>query len=88
VVEIRPPSAAIIDRNRKKAACERFGVPSYWIVDPDPARPGITVFELRDGRCTTVAVTTAQLTVERPFPVSITPARLTSRLRPRGTEAA
>jgi Uma2 family endonuclease len=86
VVEIRSPSTAIIDLNRKKAAYERFGVPSYWIVDPDPAEPEVTVFELRDGRYTTVAVTTAQLTVERPFPVTIVPAHLTSRLRARGTE--
>lgn len=87
-VEIRSPSTAIIDLNRKKAAYERFGVPSYWIVDPNPAQPELTVFELRDGRYATVAVTTASLTVERPFPVTITPAQLTSRLRPRGTEAS
>ena len=47
----------------------------------------MTACELRDGHCVTVAATTAQLTVERPFPVTITPARLMSRLRPRGTEA-
>jgi hypothetical protein len=47
----------------------------------------MTVFELRDGRYVTVAVTSARLTVERPFPVTISPAQLTSRLRPRDTEA-
>jgi Uma2 family endonuclease len=88
VVEVRSPSTAIIDLNRKKAAYERFGVPSYWIVDPDPARPEVTVFELRDGHYANVAVTTAPLTVERPFPVTINPAQLTSRLRPRDTEAS
>ena len=87
VVEVRSPSTAIIDLNRKKTAYERFGVPSYWIVDPDPAQPEVTVFELRDGRYVTVAVTTAPLSVERPFPVTIAPAQLTSRLRPRATEA-
>jgi Uma2 family endonuclease len=87
VVEIRSPSTAIIDLNRKKSAYERFGVPSYWIVDPDPAQPEMTVFELRDGHYVTVAVTSARLTVERPFPVTISPAQLTSRLRPRDTEA-
>lgn len=87
VVEVRSPSTAIIDLNRKKTAYERFGVPSYWIVNPDLAQPDVTVFELRDGHYATVAVTTASLTVERPFPITITPAQLTSRLRPRGTEA-
>jgi hypothetical protein len=33
-------------------------------------------------------VTTAPLTVERPFPVIITPEQLTRRLRPRDTEAS
>jgi Uma2 family endonuclease len=88
VVEIRSPSTAIIDLNRKKAAYERFGVPSYWIVDPNPARPELTIFELRDGHYAAVAVTTASLTVERPFPVTISPAQLMSRLRPRDTEAS
>lgn len=88
VVEIRSPSTAIIDLNRKKRAYERFGVPSYWIVNPDPAQPEVIVFELRDGHYVTEAVTGAPLPVKRPFPVTINPAQLTSRLRPRDTEAS
>src|ERR1700726_709293 len=87
VVEIRSPSTALIDLNRKKAAYERFGVPSYWIVNPDPPQPELTVFELRDGHYASVGLSTAWLPAERPFPITITPAQLTSRLRPRGTEA-
>jgi Uma2 family endonuclease len=87
VVEVRSPSTAIIDLNRKKAAYERFRVPSYWIIDPNPALPELVVFELRGDSYATVAVTTASLTVERPFPVTINPTRLMSRLRPQGTEA-
>ena len=34
---------------------EQFGIVSYWIVDPDPAKPQLTVFELRDGRYQQVA---------------------------------
>ena len=80
VVEIRSPSTALFDLNRKKAAYERFGVPSYWIVDPDPAAPEVTVFELRDGRYFLAATSTQPLTVAHPFPVTIVPASLTKGL--------
>jgi Uma2 family endonuclease len=80
VVEIRSPSTALIDLNRKKRAYERFGVPSYWIVNPDLAGPEFTIFELRDGRYELEAKTTEPFTASRPYPVSIVPASLTSRL--------
>jgi Uma2 family endonuclease len=72
VVEIRSPSTALIDLNRKKAAYQKFGVPSYWIVDPDPARPELTVFELRHSGYVLEATSTQPLTVSHPFRVSIT----------------
>ena len=81
VAEIRLPSTALFDLNRKKAAYQRFGVPSYWIVNPDPARPELTVFELRDGSYVTELTSTQPVTVTRPFPVTIDPARLTRGLR-------
>jgi Uma2 family endonuclease len=81
-VEIRSPSTALVDLNRKKSAYEKFGVLSYWIVNPDIAQPELTVFELRDGHYETVARTTAPVTVERPFRVTVDPSRLTSGLRP------
>jgi hypothetical protein len=56
-------------------------VPSYWIVDPDPARPELTVFELRDGAYVTEVTSTRPVTVTRPFPVTIDPAQLTRGLR-------
>jgi len=34
-VEILSPSTARIDRQTKKQLFERYGVPYYWIVDPD-----------------------------------------------------
>ena len=83
VVEVRSPATALFDLNRKKAAYLEFGVPSYWIVDPDPARPEITVFELRDGTYVTEATSTQPLTVTRPFVVTIDPAQLTRGLRAR-----
>ena len=35
VVEVRSPRPALIDLNVKKAAYERFGVASYWVIVPD-----------------------------------------------------
>jgi Uma2 family endonuclease len=81
VVEIRSPSTALIDLNRKKAVYEKFGVPSYWILDPDIEHPELTVFELRDGHYATEVKTTQPVTLGRPFTVTITPARLTGGLR-------
>ena len=80
VVEVRSPSTALIDLNRKKAAYEKFGVPSYWIVDPEPARPELTVLELGDTGYVLEATSTQPLTVSHPFTVIITPADLTKGL--------
>jgi Uma2 family endonuclease len=80
VVEIRSPSTALFDLSRKKTAYEKFGVPSYWIVDPDAARPELTVFELREGSYVTEATSTQAVTVTRPFRVTIIPSQLTKGL--------
>ncbi len=81
-VEIRSPSTALMDLTRKKAAYERFGVESYWIVDPDRGRPSLTAFELRDGRYVQVIRVSGAdaFGAERPFPVEIVPARLLAGL--------
>ena len=81
VVEVRSPRTALIGLNRKKSTYEKFGVPSYWIVDPDPERPELTVFEFRDGHYGLEAQTTQTISLERPFPVTITLASLTRGLR-------
>ena len=81
VIEIRSPSTALVDLNRKKAAYERFGVPSYWIVNPDPPRPELTVFELRNDRYALAAQTSGPFTADHPFTVLVDPAWLTAGLR-------
>jgi len=81
VVEIRSPSTALVDLNRKKAAYERFGAPSYWIVNPDPPKPELTVFELREGRYALAAKTTEPFAADRPFTMNIDPADLIRGLR-------
>jgi Uma2 family endonuclease len=80
VVEVRSPSTALIDLNRKKAAYQKFGVPSYWVVDPEPSRPELTAFELRDSGYVREAASALPLTLSHPFPVTITPAELTRGL--------
>jgi Uma2 family endonuclease len=81
-VEVRSPSTALIDLNRKKAAYETFGVASYWIVVPDRARPELIVLELMNGKYEQVAHVTGDegLRLERPFQVEVVPARLVAGL--------
>jgi hypothetical protein len=58
----------------------KFGVRSYWVVDPDPAGPELTIFELRDGHYFLAAKSTQPVTVTHPFAVTIVPARLAKGL--------
>jgi len=80
VVEIRSPSTALIDLNRKKVAYQSFGVPSYWVVNPEPPDPELIVFELRDGRYSLTATLSEPFTANRPFDVTVDPADLTRGL--------
>jgi Uma2 family endonuclease len=85
IVEVRSPSTALIDLNRKKTAYARFGVPSYWIFDPDPDRPELTVFELgpegfEERGCLRGAT---PFRTQRPFDVEVVPAKLVAGLSPR-----
>jgi Uma2 family endonuclease len=72
VVEVASPRTRLYDRNRKKDVYERFGIPSYLIVDPDPDKSELMVFELRDGRYQQVA----QVAGDEPFEAAI-PFRVT-----------
>ena len=83
LVETLSPSTQLHDRNTKKAHYERMGVPSYWLLDP--TAPGaLAVFELRDGAYLQLAhvVGDEAHTAERPFPVTVVPARLLDGTRP------
>jgi Uma2 family endonuclease len=84
VVEIRSPSTALIDLNLKKAAYERFGVGSYWVVVPEPGKPELIVFELSDGRYQEAAHVRGDeaFTASRPFRVQVVPSQLVVGLRP------
>lgn len=48
-VQIASPSTAHYDRNRKRTVYAEFGIPAYWIVEPDPAYPSVTAYGLAEG---------------------------------------
>jgi Uma2 family endonuclease len=81
-VEVRSPSTALVDLNLKKAAYERFGVASYWIVDPET--PSFVAYELRNATYveTARAEGAEHVSLAAPFPVDICPARLRRGLDP------
>lgn len=78
-VEVASPSTSRYDRVLKRQVYEARGVPSYWLLDP--RKPSITVLELVDGRYEQVAAVTGAepLTVQRPYPVTLTPTVLATR---------
>jgi Uma2 family endonuclease len=78
VIEVASPSTAQYDRNRKKVVYAEFGIPAYWIVDPDPDRPSITAFGLTGGSYAEVgrAAGEERFAGTTPFPVEIVPAEL------------
>lgn len=78
-VEVLSPSTALNDLNTKKAAYERLGVQSYWVIDPRQVR--LTVFELRDGAYVETATANGSEAYDAtlPFPVRIVPDDLLGR---------
>ncbi len=81
-VEVLSPSGRLIDLNLKRAAYERMGTPSYWVLDPDV--PDLLVLELdADGRYQEVTRVVGNEVFEAhlPFKVRIVPMELFGRLR-------
>lgn len=81
-VEVLSPSTRLMDLNLKRAAYERMGTPSYWVVDPDA--PSVRVFEADAGgayRQVAEAVGEALLELDRPFAVRLRPADLVAPRR-------
>ena len=78
VVEVASPRTRLYDRNRKKDVYQGFGIPVYWIVEPDRDRPELTVFELRSGAYEQVGHVTGddEYRAVTPFPATIVPSRL------------
>jgi Uma2 family endonuclease len=82
-VEIVSPDSALRDLNLKKAAYERYGVPCYWVVDPDLDRPTLRAFELSGGVYREVAHVAGDQAfhARQPFAVHVIPAHLIAKLR-------
>lgn len=81
-VEVLSRSGRLIDLNLKRAAYERMGTPSYWVLDPDV--PDLLVLELNaEDRYVEVARVAGDEVFEahRPFPVRVAPSKLLGRLR-------
>jgi Uma2 family endonuclease len=83
-VEVISPTSRLRDASLKKAAYARLGVPSFWLVDPDPERPALTAFDLAGAeyRQEAYVVGEAPWTATRPLRVSLVPADLVAGLRP------
>jgi Uma2 family endonuclease len=78
VVEVASPRTRLYDRNRKKDVYRGFGIPAYWIVEPDRNHPELTVFELRSDAYEQTAHVTGdeEYRATAPFPVTIVPSAL------------
>lgn len=78
VIEVASGRTGLYDRNGKKEAYARFGVPDYWIVTPDKDKPELTAYRLHDDRYVEIAHVGGDelFTAARPFPVTIRPADL------------
>ena len=66
MVEVVSPRTRLYDRNRKKDVYEGFGIPAYWIVEPDLDHPELTVFELRSGTYEQIAPSPVTRSTGRP----------------------
>lgn len=82
-VEVLSPSTHLYDRNIKLPHYARIGVPSCWLLSP--GGPGaIEIYELDPhGQYQLMASAVGEQTasVERPFPLSLSPARLLDATR-------
>lgn len=76
-VEVLSPSTRRFDLVLKRSRYEAAGCSSYWVYDPD--EPSVVAWELTGGRYEEVGRTEGdeELSLTRPYPVTLNPARLT-----------
>lgn len=75
VVEVLSLSSAIRDLNVKRREYAKFGVPSYWIINPDDDNPSILELRLDGGEYRTAAEVDGMevFATDAPFPVRFVP---------------
>ncbi|GAA1784511.1 Uma2 family endonuclease [Streptomonospora arabica] len=74
-VEIVSKSSVFHDHHTKRTEYAKFGIESYWIINPDLENPGILELRLEDGqyRDASRAFGCDLFTTEAPFPVTLVP---------------
>lgn len=74
-VEVLSLSSALRDLNIKRREYAEFGIPSYWIVNPDSENPGILELRLDGGDYRTVTEVDGKeiFETDTPFPVRFVP---------------
>lgn len=75
-IEILSPSTRMFDLVLKKERCQRAGIPSYWVIDPEG--PRLVAWELRDGEFVEITDVTGdqEWSAAAPFAVRIVPSDL------------
>ena len=74
-VEVVSPESVFRDHYTKRQEYATFGIPSYWVITPDPDKPSIIELRLKDGEYTEMAAAFDEdvLDTELPFPVRVVP---------------
>lgn len=77
-VEIISRRSRRVDEGPKKTFYQRLQVPRYWLVDPNPDQPALTVFVLADDEYEEVAHVVGEQPYDavQPYPVRVVPSEL------------
>ncbi|WP_435113529.1 Uma2 family endonuclease [Nocardiopsis synnemataformans] len=79
-VEVVSPESVFRDHHIKRHEYAEFGIPSYWVITPDPEEPSIIELRLRKDEYVEVASTFGEevLDTDLPFPIRVVPHWLVS----------